>query len=467
MQIKKFEAPTIQEALENVKRELGPEAIILQTKKNRRGFGLLSKASVEITAAVSDRSLSKKTLVETRLPANSKEKLKSLPAAKQADVIEKYMNRREGAATQRAPQKIAQKGEALPKRITATRYIDILDEGQSAPSPASDSSSHPNASGQGALLEEVRILRKMVEDMKLANEKIVKRDESFEGLASTEGFLKQNSIHSAALQDAFEQLVINGVERKYAFALVKKVSFELGELKGNARGGSEQVLDSLAREVLDSIEVLPIFGQIDRVMKDRAREVGPTLIALVGPTGVGKTTTIAKLASKAVHEKKLKVGLVTLGSSKPYSFEQLGTYSKLLNLPFRNVESKEDLESVLKDLQSFDLVFVDTIGSSQKDAGTIQKVRSMLSLLPNLRIFLELAATAKDVELYDSVQRYSVLRPAGLIFSKLDEASVCGSLYNVSQRAKIPLSGFTTGQKVPDDFEEASPERVVALLMEL
>ena len=93
MQVKKFEAPTIQEALENIKRELGPEAIILQTKKNKKGFGLMSKGSVEVTAAISERSLQKKGFTEKRLPEASRESIQKLPAARQADVYDKYMDR--------------------------------------------------------------------------------------------------------------------------------------------------------------------------------------------------------------------------------------------------------------------------------------------------------------------------------------------------------------------------------------
>ena len=89
MQVKKFEAPTIQEALETIKRELGPEAIILQTKKNKRGFGLMSKESVEVTAAVSDRSLQKKGVAESRVPASTRDAIQKMPASRQAEFIDK------------------------------------------------------------------------------------------------------------------------------------------------------------------------------------------------------------------------------------------------------------------------------------------------------------------------------------------------------------------------------------------
>src|SRR5436190_211133 len=93
MQIKKFEAPTIQEALDAIKRELGPEAIILATKKNRKGFGLMGGASVEVTAAISDRSATKRAFTERRMPDEKREALRGLPASKQADILEKSMER--------------------------------------------------------------------------------------------------------------------------------------------------------------------------------------------------------------------------------------------------------------------------------------------------------------------------------------------------------------------------------------
>src|SRR4051812_608448 len=124
MQVKKFEAPTIQEALDTIKRELGPEAIILQTKKNKRGFGLLSKDSVEVTAAVSERSMLKKTFTDTRLPETNRLAAQKLPADRQADLYDKYIEKH-----QSKPNKDGGSKDAVAKRLTATRYIDIEDEG--------------------------------------------------------------------------------------------------------------------------------------------------------------------------------------------------------------------------------------------------------------------------------------------------------------------------------------------------
>lgn len=153
MQVKKFEAPTIQEALDTIKRELGPEAIILQTKTNKRGFGLLSKGSVEITAAISDRSIQKKKYVETRIQEDKRQEIKRLPATRQADIFnkyaEKYLDRRANNTQDRvevstkaqpkplkervqsAFQQVAsnnQTADPATNHVTKTRYIDIAED---------------------------------------------------------------------------------------------------------------------------------------------------------------------------------------------------------------------------------------------------------------------------------------------------------------------------------------------------
>src|SRR6185437_15031496 len=137
MQVKKFEAPTLQEALDTVKRELGPEAIILQTKKYKRGFGLMSKPSVEVTAAISDRSMHKKQYVETRLPQANREVLTKLPADRQKEFYDKYadgkINRPGTGVAATAGGGVAVDASPAHK-LTATRYIDIDED--KIPQPA-------------------------------------------------------------------------------------------------------------------------------------------------------------------------------------------------------------------------------------------------------------------------------------------------------------------------------------------
>lgn len=510
MQVKKFEAPTIQEALETIKRELGPEAIILQTKKHKKGFGLLSRSSVEVTAAVSDRSSAKKQLVERKLPESGRRAMSQMGADKQADMLDDVMDRHLNAALQQTSRQDkvdvrtssransttaasnAAASKLLPddmatmiaramsaqanqpsqargvtgggkltssqevaKMVTQRRYIDIGEP----PKPTAPVQAAPRASNQGSqgsalsevlgratqnaiapeLLGELQQLKREVKELKqVADSKV-----------SEVGF-------TGALQDSYEQLVMGGVDRRLALSLLKKVRFELGEKKIDNR---EEIADQLAAEILETTEVLNFLGE------DKPTEC--MWVALVGPTGVGKTTTLAKIATEALRKRGLRVGLVNLDAYKVGAFDQLATYARILNVPFRSVSSQQDLASAIADFKGLDLVLVDTAGRSQRDAEGLQELQQLLGGIDQVKTELVLSATTRDQELLETVKRFSMFHPQGLIFSKLDEASLYGAIYNVSQKAKLPLVYFTTGQKVPEDIEEATPERVVSLLMDL
>ena len=505
MQVKKFEAPTIQEALETIKRELGPEAIILHTKKNRKGFGLLGNGSVEVTAAVSERALQKKGISEKKLPPEAKEKLRNLPADRQAEVYDKQLERmlarqaattrdevslgasrpsvsqaaaraaaqaqdagRRAAAMQSAARAavgggISPEAKAAESRVTRTPYIDIDADtrpmaGQAAGVRAAVTGGRPAARGAVAgsmpLEEEVQHLKRMLVELKEA------QDSSPQ--AGARVGLMDNGFTPAA-EEVFDQLVMGGMERKFALQLIRKAVFELGEERANSE---ELVVDQVAAEVMEATKVKSILGDLEPRAKT-GRQGPPAVIALVGPTGVGKTTTIAKLASEAILRRNLKVGLVNLDSYKVAAFDQLATYAKILNVPFRSAQSADDVQSALGDFKGLDLVIIDTTGRSQRDPGSLKEMQELLAAIPGIRTELVVSATTRDAELYDIANRFSIFRPEGLIVSKLDEATVYGAIYNVCQRSKLPLIAFTTGQRVPEDIEEASRERVAALVLEL
>lgn len=526
MQVKKFEAPTIQEALEVIKRELGPEAIILQTRKMKKGFGLMSKESVEVTAAVSERSMQKKSFTETRLKDSDREAVKRLPATRQGDLYDKYVD---SAPAPRDARSRAGGGAAASssssagsqKRLTATRYADITDGPEpgsrtparspghsgaaaaAAASVAARAQAHAQAQVQiqaqaraqaqaqaqaqaranqartledlaagrlsreaaGAVMghpgagmsveEELKHLKRMIEEMKTAQESEPAGGSSAVAAGGA-------SMDIPALQDAFEQLVLNGMDRRYAVALVKKAAFEIGEARAR---NPEYVLDQLAVEIMQSTQVRSPFDGLQPGAARAGR--GPVVVALVGPTGVGKTTTVAKLASEALLKRNLKVGLINLDSYKVAAFDQLGTYAKILNVPFRSVETSEDLNVAVRDFGALDMVIVDTTGRSQRDPGSLKEMQDMLQTVPDVRTQLVLSVTTRDNELYDQANRFAAFRPQGIVVSKLDEATIYGAIYNVSQKSKLPLLCFTTGQRVPEDIEEASRERVAALIMDL
>lgn len=464
MQVKKFEAPTIQEALEVVKRELGPEAIILQTKHNKKGFGLLAGGSVEITAAVSDRALQKKKKVETRLPSNQRDQVQKMSAKNQAHLFDKYARRydvsaegqaavdqllgqrpvdrvemapKASATRKAAPAPATQKASAqAPSRpITKTRYADIDAHEVQIPVAAQAPKAVKPAS-----MDEISELKRMVKELQSAQD----------------GVVKQADLNPA-LQEVFNQLVLAGVEKRHAMPMIKKVLFDLGD---DAARNSERVLDQIAMEILNTVAVVSPMKHLI------GNQSGPRVVAWVGPTGVGKTTTLAKVASEAILKHGKRVGLINLDSYKVAAFDQLATYAKILNVPFRSAENADDLKAAIADFNGLDLVLIDTAGRSQKDPESLSQMKRLLEEV-NAESQLVLSVTTRDAELYDMAQRFGIFAPTSLTFSKLDEANTFGSIYNVHQRTKLPLLYFTTGQRVPEDIEDATAERMVSCLLDL
>ncbi len=469
MQVKKFEASTLQEALDHIKRELGPEAIILQTKQNKRGFGLMSKASVEVTAAVSERAITKKSFAETRLPEKSRDAIKKLPADRQADLYDTYLDKHLSKVAQQTQDRVdLGKGKPAPQRkVTERRYIDIPDDESTAAKLPTQrvAKSQPqvqqavevkaaNHAERMTLEEEISHLKRMLVEIKTAQDE---KDER----RMTAGPAQFNT---PVLQESFEQLVINGVDKRYALAIVKKVGFELGSERAK---NADEVLDHVALEIMNSVSVDAPLAALKPLSEKPEGERRPSVIAIVGPTGVGKTTTLAKIASEVILKKNLKVGLINVDTYKVAAFDQLATYAKILNVPFRSAASPEDLKAAVDDFQGLDLVLIDTTGRSQRDPASLKEMHALLGAIPGAETYLVLSATTRDVELYDMAGRFSVFKPKGIIVSKLDEAAIYGAVYNVSQRTKLPMLYFTTGQRVPEDIEEASGERIVALVMDL
>lgn len=464
MQVKKFEAPTIQEALDTIKRELGPEAIILQTRKYKKGFGLLAKSSVEVTAAVSERSIQKKDKVESKLPESKKKIFRELPAEKQANVVNKYMDQQlERAQVTQERVEMSQQS----RKITATRYIDIPEDSTKRRTPYSEPvvrspSLSPTVSNNPSPREkqmenQLATLTQAVQDLREAQENT--RTHVSPVSPGSSGLWKGDSV---ALEEAFEQLVMSGVERRYALSLLKQTQFENDSIKW---GDAQQALDELAEHMLGSLEV---FSPLDLIQKQRReRRDVPQTLALVGPTGVGKTTTLAKIASEASMRRGMQVGFMNLDHYRVGAFDQLATYAKIFGVPFRSANTPDDVKAALHDFKHLDLILVDAPGYSQRDSDSLLQLQKTLDLIPDLKRYLVLAATTRETELYDSMNRFMVLKPQGLVVSKLDEAVIYGAIYNMAQKSKLPLAYFTTGQKVPDDIEEATRERVVALILDI
>jgi flagellar biosynthesis protein FlhF len=191
------------------------------------------------------------------------------------------------------------------------------------------------------------------------------------------------------------------------------------------------------------------------------------VIALVGPTGVGKTTTLAKLAANFRLREGAKIGLVTVDTYRIAAVEQLRTYAEIIDLPMRVVTTPVEMRQAMAELSGLDLVLVDTAGRSPKDEVQIRELKAFLdeARADEIHLVLSLASSIKTLEA--AAANFQPIGLTSLVLTKLDEALGAGTLLNVARRLKTPVSYLTTGQDVPEDIEPAHKTRMARLILGL
>ncbi len=189
------------------------------------------------------------------------------------------------------------------------------------------------------------------------------------------------------------------------------------------------------------------------------------VVALIGPTGVGKTTTIAKLAANFRLRDGIKIGLVTVDTYRVAAVEQLRTYAEIIDLPMKVVTNSIEMRRALDELVGLDLILIDTGGRSPRDELKIQELKSLLAEAQVDEVHLVLSLTAGVSSLKATVEKFSSANTTALILTKLDEAAGMGSLLTAARRLPLPVSYLTTGQDVPDDIEMANACRMARLVL--
>ncbi|MHC4711954.1 MAG: flagellar biosynthesis protein FlhF [Planctomycetota bacterium] len=245
--------------------------------------------------------------------------------------------------------------------------------------------------------------------------------------------------------------------------------------RGISEGAVIDLLEPLAARVSGE-EGMPgqkirrmVFERLTQSLKTAAPVSGgepgrPTMVALVGPTGVGKTTTIAKLAAHHVLRERQAVGLMTLDTYRIAAVEQLRTYARIIDVPLEVVLAPSDLPAALERLEHCSLIFVDTAGRSQRDTMKMNDLKNFLARRRPDQIHLVLSATIERAAVEDVVERFDMYGPDRILLTKLDELPSCGRLLEISRLTAQPVSYLATGQDVPDDIESARPERLAALI---
>lgn len=226
-----------------------------------------------------------------------------------------------------------------------------------------------------------------------------------------------------------------------------------------------QILDLLEKSYDKVEEFKKDFKKVlDEYIKINAEDLRGKVV-LVGPTGVGKTTTIAKLAGRLALIEKKKVGLITIDTYRIGAVEQLRTYAEIMNIPFKVVITLKEMEIAVEELKDCDVILIDTTGRSSKNAMQLSELRAFTQKVNPDHVMLVISGTTKNRDIKVILEGYKDLLYEKLIITKLDETSAYGCIFNIINISKKPIAYITTGQNVPDDIKIPSKEEIKKLIL--
>ncbi|GAB3794747.1 flagellar biosynthesis protein FlhF [Virgibacillus kimchii] len=360
MKVKKYEAPTMPEAMKQVRNEFGSEAVILHSRKvNHRGFmGIKKKSHVEVVAALDPYPVKQ----------NKKQSERSI-----------------------AP---------------------VMETGKS---------SRPT----DQVLSELHVLKQMIHQ-------------------STTN--KNN--YPAEYQFMYMHLLDQEIEETIAGSILDQVAAH--HKVENISPSREKVEQDVKREIMHQLKGLPF----------QAISADSKIAHFVGPTGVGKTTTIAKIAANAVLTEEKKVAFITTDTYRIAAIEQLKTYAKILQVPVEVAYTKEDYVNAVEKFKNYDRILVDTAGRNFREESFVHELKESFGSDDPIDMYLVLSLTAKSKDILDIYDQFVHLPIKQLIFTKIDETRQYGSMLNMALKKRMGTAYITNGQDVPDDLMEATPELI-------
>ncbi len=190
-----------------------------------------------------------------------------------------------------------------------------------------------------------------------------------------------------------------------------------------------------------------------------------SIVAFVGPTGVGKTTTIAKLAAGFSLYRGKRVAMITADTFRVGAIEQLRLYGELLEIPVQTIYNTDDARRIMDELKDYDLILVDTTGTSPSNKMQIKKTKGLLDAISPTDVHMVISAATKDQDMDEILNSYKEMHYSKLLVTKLDETRTYGTILNAIKMTNCPLSYITSGQNVPDDIEIASSEKIAEMIL--
>lgn len=421
MIIKRFQAKTENDAVEMAKKELGPNVVIMNVKniKKKGLFGFLKGNMVEVTVALEEER------------------------ERQAPIRTSSITWPEGNPS------VAQTAKMQEPSIPASSLTALEQLAKMQEKNINEQEQQRKSDNVGSFLEErldnlENLLKQQLDNNESDKNKETKSEETSEEQSEQMKFMKL----------LYNTMIDNEVHEKYANQIIEEV-----EKNNNPNMPFDYCLTNVYQKMILK------FGQTKEI---QSAAKGPKVVFFVGPTGVGKTTTIAKIASKFCVEEKKKVALLTADTYRIAAAEQLRTYANILEVPFRIVYSAQEMEQYYQEFGSYDYILIDTTGHSHLNEE--QKINSNVMLhsldeTAETEVYLVISATTKYRDLISIADTYKEMAEYALIFTKLDETTCYGNLLNLRLYTGAELSYVTCGQNVPEDIDKFNPQKTVKQIL--
>lgn len=448
MNLKTYQAPSMPQALALVKRDLGKDAVILHTRTFKKGgfMGFGGKSIVEITASNNvnviarnkpkpkSRKASPKPTATQQSPNNQTSNQSDAPNP--SPLLNKLYNNHTAPASEQSTSTPQPKTQTHPQPTAQPQPQQ--ESVPPIPSPVQVELQPATGSTPSDVVDELQEIRRMVHRM------MAKQSQS------TPPDLPQE------LFDQYLALLEQEVAEELAEDVIAAVREQLPKKK---LSDPETIKKTLHHEVA---RMIPTHAES---MNISAQDGRPLTLALIGPTGVGKTTTIAKLAAVFKLKQNKKVGLITIDTYRIAAVDQLQTYANIINLDLHVVLTPQEMSNALKKCEDCDVVLIDTAGRSQRDDSRIHELGEFLEIADPHEIHLVLSSTCAQPVLMEAIEKFSHLSIDHIIFTKLDEAVSFGVILNVLRRVNKQISYITTGQEVPHQIEPGQSDRLAELIM--
>lgn len=418
MNLKRYRVNNIQEALQQIKKDLGPDAIIVSTRQVKESkFGMFGKTMLEVTAARDEKAKKQKEKPPPKPLTKNFSYGTPEPASPTHSMIPPFKS-------QEDPQKII-----VPIRQEIQELKDLV-----------------KGMGRQPVYEQ--------QSVKQLKQEVMEIRQMLSVMAAQPQSMQHGELHENLLA-LLQQMVFNGLEEKFARRLVMEAQKSIS---------SKELQNFSYVKIFVARMLMKIIKVTKGLQKEKSKQ---KLISLLGPTGVGKTTTAAKIASDQMINYKRKVAFITVDTFRIGAVEQLRTYAKIINVPLNVVSTKVEMNQSINQLSDFDVILIDTGGRSQRDEAQMFELHELFEDRGLIENTLVLSTTTKDGELNEVTRKFGDIPLSSVIFTKLDESTTYGCIFNHSIRFKKPVSFLTTGQKVPEDIEAATKERLVDLLLNL